>query len=437
MSDTDNVMPKPLPSAALSSADTGTMVRLARNGLLGRLQHLTVGRLRLEDPWGTTTFGERGGVDQGATGFDIALRITDPAAYLAMAARGTIGAAEAYMAGQLHVSDLTGMIRLFLQNRAVMESLEGGLARLGAPLMRLAHWYHRNTRQGSRRNIGAHYDLGNDFFSLFLDPTMMYSSAVFTRPDMGLDEAATTKLDLICQRLELRPEDHLLEIGTGWGGLALHAATHYGCRVTSTTISRNQFDHASRRVRVAGLEDRIQIVSQDYRDLRGQYDKLVSVEMIEAVGLKFLDTYFRQCSQLLKPAGRLLIQAITIADRHYAAAKGQVDFIQKYIFPGGALPSVGAMLDSVSRVTDLQLTGLQDIGLDYARTLNLWRERFLVRLLEVRRQGYSEEFIRMWEWYLCYCEGGFLERTISDVHVVFDKPQSRLVPAGYAGALPT
>jgi cyclopropane-fatty-acyl-phospholipid synthase len=313
-------------------------------------------------------------------------------------------------------------------NREVMNRLESGMARIGGAALKLAHWYHRNTRAGSRRNIHAHYDLGNELFELFLDPTMMYSSAVFPRPDASLEEASVHKLDLICRKLELTPDDHLLEIGTGWGGLALHAARNYGCRVTTTTISKNQFDFATGRVRSAGLSDRITILSEDYRDLKGTFDKLVSVEMIEAVGLQFLDTYFRACSERLKPAGRMLLQSITIADRNYEQARHSVDSIQKYIFPGGALPSCGAILASVGRISDLQLTGLHDIGLDYARTLQVWRERFLARLPEVRRLGYPDEFIRMWEWYLAYCEGGFLERAISAVQVVFDKPECRLAP---------
>jgi cyclopropane-fatty-acyl-phospholipid synthase len=258
---------------------------------------------------------------------------------------------------------------------------------------------------------------------------MMYSSAVFPRPGASLEEASTHKLDLVCRKLQLEPGDHLLEIGTGWGGLALHAARNYGCQVTTTTISRNQFEFARERVRAAGLEERITILMDDYRDLTGTYDKLVSIEMIEAVGHDFLDNFFRICSDRLKPSGRMLLQSIVIADRNYAEARNSVDFIQKYIFPGGALPSCGAILDSVSRVADLQLTHLHDIGLDYARTLQIWRERFLQRRPDVRQLGYPDEFIRMWEWYLAYCEGGFLERAISAVQVAFDKPACRLQPA--------
>ena len=400
----------------------GLSHRLARFSVLKVLAGLTLGHLRINDAQGTVSFGTL------PAEIDVTVCIDDPSAWLEIATGGSIGAAEAYMDGKWRVSDPAALARLLAANRDVMNRLESVVARLGGLVLRVGHWYHRNSRRGSRRNIRAHYDLGDDLFGLFLDPTMMYSSAVFPRPDASLEEASLHKLDLICGKLELRPDDHLLEIGTGWGGLAIHAAGKYGCRVTTTTISRNQFDYASRRVQAAGLGDRVTVLSQDYRDLGGQFDKLVSVEMIEAVGHRFLDSYFRICSERLKPAGRMLLQAIVMADRNHAQARQSVDFIQKYIFPGGALPSAASMLGSVSRMTDLQIADLHDIGLDYARTLYLWRQRFMRRLHEVRLLGYPDEFIRMWEWYLAYCEGGFLERAISAVQVVFDKPDVRLQP---------
>jgi len=396
--------------------------RIARRGCLARLEGITVGRLTVRDGSGSVSFGQSAPDRE----LDIQIRVDDPSAWLDLASGGTIGAAEAYMQGKWHSNDLAGIMRLLAVNRQVMDGLEGGLARISQPLLRLAHWVRRNSRRGSRRNIHAHYDLGDELFSLFLDPTMMYSSAVYPAAHSSLETAAVHKLDLICRKLALGPDDHLLEIGTGWGGLALHAAKHYGCRVTTTTISANQLQFARRRVAEAGLGERVKVISQDYRDLSGQYDKLVSVEMIEAVGLRYLDTYFRACSERLKPCGRMLLQAIVIADRHYDQARRSVDFIQKYIFPGGALPSMAALMQSVARVSDLQITDLHDIGLDYARTLEDWRARFLARLNEVRALGYPDEFIRMWEWYLAYCEGGFRERATSAVQVVFDKPASRL-----------
>lgn len=399
----------------------GPAVRMARRAVLRQLGALRGGRLHIQDALGTSVLG--GGSEP--AGIEVRVRITDLSAWLDIAGGGTIGAAEAYMAGKWHSSDLLAAMRVLVVNRTVMDGLETGIARLGSALLRLAHWRHRNTRAGSRRNIHAHYDLGDELFSLFLDPSMMYSAAVFPHAGATLEVASRHKLDLICRKLELQPGDHLLEIGTGWGGLAIHAARHYGCRVTTTTISENQFGYAQRRIREAGLADRITLLSQDYRDLQGQFDKLVSVEMIEAVGHRFMDQYFRICSERLKPAGRMLLQSITIADRYHEQAMHAVDFIQKYIFPGGALPSISSIGAAVARVTDLQLSHLHDIGIDYAHTLRIWRERFMQRLPEVRKLGYPDEFIRMWEWYLLYCEAGFRERAISTVQIVFDKPGCR------------
>jgi len=257
---------------------------------------------------------------------------------------------------------------------------------------------------------------------------MMYSSAVFERPDMTLEEAQIARLDRICHRLDLRPSDHLLEIGTGWGGMAIHAAKHYGCRVTTTTISRRQFELARERIRAAGFEDRITLLLKDYRDLEGQYDKLVSIEMIEAVGHQYYDTYFAKCGALLKPDGLMLLQAITIADQRYEQARKSVDFIQRHIFPGSCIPSVTAMTNAITRASDMRLVSLEDIGPHYATTLRIWRENLFRNLEQVRALGYPESFIRMWEFYLCYCEGGFAERAIGDVHMLLAKPDNRRAP---------
>jgi len=285
----------------------------------------------------------------------------------------------------------------------------------------------------SRDNISAHYDLGNDFFSLFLDPTMMYSSAIFEDVDRGLDEAAVAKLDEICHQLELSPGDHLLEIGTGWGGMAIHAAKHYGCRVTTTTISQEQYDYACAAVKREGVADRVTLLLQDYRSLEGQYDKLVSIEMIEAVGHEFYREYFQRCSALLKPTGKMVIQAITMADQRYEQARDSVDFIKRYIFPGGCLPSVAVIADHLARDTDMQMVHLRDITQDYAVTLAHWRSRFMDKLEAVKAMGFDDNFIRMWDYYLCYCEGGFRERIISTVQLAFAKPGYRL-PLATRGA---
>jgi cyclopropane-fatty-acyl-phospholipid synthase len=392
---------------------------IARRLFIDQLAKIRQGQLVINDAHGRTICGPGGEPSAQVS-------ITDPSVYLDLALGGPLGAAEAYMEGKWTSPDLTNVVRIFAANREMSMTVDGGITNAIRPMLRLGHWLRRNTRRGSRRNIHAHYDLGNDFFELFLDRTMMYSAGIFASADTPLEEASVAKLDLVCRKLALGEQDHLLEIGTGWGGMALHAARHYGCRVTTTTISENQGQMARERIAAAGLSDRITVLQDDYRDLRGQYDKLVSIEMIEAVGPQFMDDYFRTCSDRLKPGGRALIQAITIADRNYDYHVKSVDFIKKYIFPGGALPSIGSIMESVVRATDLQLVHLHDIGIDYARTLNAWRRRFLGRLDEVRRLGYPEEFIRMWHYYLCYCEGGFLERAISDVQIVFDKPDTRL-----------
>jgi cyclopropane-fatty-acyl-phospholipid synthase len=282
-----------------------------------------------------------------------------------------------------------------------------------------------NTRAGSRRNIAHHYDLGNELFSLFLDESMTYSSAIYDRPDASLGEAQTAKLERVCDKLDLGPEDHLLEVGTGWGALAVHAARAHGCRVTTTTVSREQHDAAQERVRAAGLEGRVEVLLRDYRDLEGQYDKVVSIEMIEAVGHEYLDAFFRACSDRLAPHGLMLLQAITIADQHYERHRASVDFIKKYIFPGSCIPSVTSMVTSATRATDLRLSDLEELTPHYARTLRAWRERFLGKSDPVRRLGYDDAFIRMWEYYLASCEGAFEERYLGCVQMVFTKPDCR------------
>jgi len=306
--------------------------------------------------------------------------------------------------------------------------MEAGSARITAPLQRLFHWINRNSHEGARRNIAAHYDLGNEFFATWLDETMMYSSAIFDRPDSGLHEAQLRRLRHICEKLELKPGDHVVEIGTGWGGFAIYAAQHYGCRVTTTTISREQYEMAAQRVTAAGVQDKVTLLLKDFRDLGGRYDKLVSIEMIEAIDHDLFGVYFSKCSELLKPEGAMLIQAITIADQRYDEYRKSIDFIQRYIFPGSGLPSSAVMTKSVARNTDMRLLGLEDIGLHYATTLNHWRKNFFDRISEIRVQGFSDSFIRMWEYYLCYCEAAFLERAISDVQILFAKPENRMKP---------
>jgi cyclopropane-fatty-acyl-phospholipid synthase len=283
----------------------------------------------------------------------------------------------------------------------------------------------RNTRHGSRRNIAAHYDLGNELFRLFLDDRLMYSSAIFASDDESLETASERKLRRICEKLDLRPEDHVVEIGTGWGGFAIYAAGRYGCRVTTTTISAEQHALASERIAAVGLADRVTVLLQDYRDLGGRYDKLVSIEMVEAIGHQYLETYLAKCAGLLKPDGLALIQAITIEDHRYRRALASVDFIKRHVFPGSFIPSVSAILAATPRVTDLRLINLEDIGPSYALTLRHWRKRFMREVDRVLRLGYDTRFVRLWQFYLCYCEGGFLERSIGNAQLLFARPENR------------
>ncbi len=398
--------------------------RFARGAVLSRLAGIKSGRIVIEDGDERIPFGQ----DVSDADLRATIRVKDRRFYSDIALAGSIGAGEAYMAGSWTTDNLTALAQIMLRNRKVMEGMDGGLARLANPVRRFIHYLNRNTKTGSQRNIAAHYDLGNDFFELVLDRTLMYSCAIFERPDATLEEAATAKVDRICRKLDLRAHDHLVEIGTGWGGFAIHAAKNYGCRVTTTTISRAQHDYAVKKIAAEGLTDRITVLFKDYRELSGQFDKAVSIEMIEAVGHQFLDSYFRKCGELLKPDGMMLLQAITITDREYEGALKRVDFIRKYIFPGSFIPSVTALCDSITRASDLRLFHLEDLTPNYAQTLKNWRIRMFDNIERVRALGYPEEFIRMWEFYLCYCEGGFRERYIGDVQMLLTKPESRRPP---------
>jgi len=394
---------------------------LSRRMLLKVLGQLETGSLTIYDGLETYHFGS--GDNPAEPHAEVHMH--DASVYRQILTGGTIAAGECYILGAWSTPDLVAVTRLFSANMAAMESMESGQSALVKLGLKLAHRLNRNTHDGSRKNIAAHYDLGNDFFSLFLDPTMMYSSALFTAPEQSLDDASTAKLDEICGQLELRSDDHLLEIGTGWGGMAIHAARNYGCRVTTTTISREQFEYARNRVAQEGLQDLVTVLCEDYRKLSGRYDKLVSIEMIEAVGHDFYSNYFNCCSELLQPGGKMVIQAITISDQRYKEARDSVDFIKRFIFPGGCLPSVAVISDHLARDTDMQMIHLRDITADYALTLAHWRERFMQRLDAVREMSFDDNFIRMWEFYLAYCEGGFRERIISTVQLAFAKPGYR------------
>ncbi len=399
---------------------------LAKRALLDRLKGLRDGELVIRDNGEEYRFGEL----TKRCPLKITITVKDSRFYGDITFGGSIGAAEAYMQNYWESNDLTGLVRLFVMNRHVLDDVEGSLAKLTTPIQKVLHWLNRNTQTGSRKNIAAHYDLGNDFFKLMLDETMMYSCAIFANRQTSLHEAQIHRLDTICKKLDLQETDHLLEIGTGWGGLSIHAAKNYGCKVTTTTISREQYELACERVKSEGLSDKITVLFEDYRDLTGQYDKLVSIEMIEAIGHQYYDTYFTKCSELLKPEGMMFLQAITIADQLYESAKTSVDFIKRYIFPGSCIPSNTAMQKAITQSSDLRLYDLTDIGPHYATTLHKWLENVNNHHDEIKNLGYSDEFIRMWRFYLCYCEGGFIERTISDVHMLLIKTDNRCTHLG-------
>ena len=345
--------------------------------------------------------------------------------YRYLAFGGSVGAAEAYMLGYWDSPNLKEVIRLFAINQSTMDGMEKGVARLTIPIKKMFHWLNKNTADGSRRNISAHYDLGNELFEAFLDPTMMYSSGIYLDEQSSLESASVEKIDRICRRLNLTKDDHVLEIGTGWGSFSIHAAKNYGCKVTTTTISREQFDFAQQQIKEQGLENQIELLFMDYRDLKGQYDKVVSIEMIEAVGHHFYDNYFKQCSDLLKPDGEFMLQAITIADQRFDAAKKEIDFIKRYIFPGSCIPSVNSISQSVTNVTDMRIVHLFDMGDHYAKTLMDWYQNFNDTFEQIAKHGYDETFRRMWNFYLCYCAGGFQEGVISVAQIHLVKPLSR------------
>ena len=394
--------------------------RLARRAVFDRLTGLHGVHLEVIYEAGRMTFGCEDAERRAR------VHVTDSAAYARIAAEGTLGAAESYMDGQWACDDLVALIQMLAGGDDRISFVDTRAPRVTLALDLAKHVLRRNSTRGSDKNIRAHYDLGNAFFELFLDPTMMYSAGMFESEATTMEQASIAKLDRICQKLRLAPGERLVEIGTGWGGFALHAAQHYGVHVTTTTISREQHVYATERVRSAGLSDRVSVLLTDYRELTGTFDALVSIEMIEAVGDAYLETYFESCGRLLHPKGRALIQAITCPDARYDAALTDVDFIQKHIFPGSQIPSIARMASAWAASSDFRLTHLEDLTADYVTTLTHWRMRFLERLPEVRALGYDERFIRMWEFYLAYCEGGFAERRIGDVQLL-------LARSGYRG----
>lgn len=400
----------------------------AKKILVSKLEQIRHGKIILRDAQDEHIFGND---DEQSFSLQATITVHEQSFYSDIIFGGTVGSGEAYMARIWDCPQLTNLIRILVRNDKVLNAIDGGFGKLMLPLHKAFHFLHRNTLTGSRKNISAHYDLGNDMFELFLDPTMMYSSGVFISDnddEITMEQASITKLDRICQKLQLSEDDHVLEIGTGWGGFAIHAAKNYGCCVTTTTISRQQFEYAQHKVKEAGLEENITLLCEDYRILTGTYDKLVSIEMIEAVGHAHYKDYFKHCSKLLRADGMMLLQSITIADQRFDAASKEVDFIQRYIFPGGSLPSINVIASNVNDHTDMRFYHLEDIGEHYARTLELWRKKFFKNIERIRELGYSETFIRMWEFYLCYCEGGFREHSIGTIQLLLTKPECRREP---------
>lgn len=400
----------------------GPLARLGRRLLLGQLAQLRDGELRIVEADGVEhRFGRR----TPRLDVSVTLHVDHPQLYADAAFGGTVGAGEAYIRGLWRCDDLTGLVRIFVANRELMNGMDSRWSLVSRPFLKVFHLLNRNSRQGSARNIAAHYDLGNGLYELMLDPTMAYSCGIFTRDDATLEQASLAKFDAVCRKLALRPGERVVEIGTGWGGLAIHAAANYGCHVTTTTISREQHDYAKEKIARLGLGDRVTLLLEDYRDLKGRFDKAMSIEMIEAVGANYLDTYLAKCSSLLEDHGAMLLQAITIQDQYYDQARKSVDYIQRFIFPGSFIPSVGVIASSLARATDMKIFHLEDIGPHYAPTLRAWRENFFANLAQVRRLGYPDSFVRLWEYYLCYCEGGFAERQLGDVQLLLTKPGCR------------
>ncbi|KZM39940.1 cyclopropane-fatty-acyl-phospholipid synthase [Marinomonas sp. SBI22] len=401
----------------INSTDVGGKVSQSRRIIFALLSQLKDAQLELIEAHESYFFGDE------STDLKGQIVIHDLSFYIDVLANGSIGAAEAFLDSKWTSPDLTKVIQVMARNSIELDKIERNMRWLSKLKNLFLRRKNINSEQGSKRNILAHYDIGNDLYQGFLDTSMQYSSAIYNDKAQSLSQAQINKMKTICERLSLTANDHVIEVGTGWGGLAIYMAQNYGCKVTTTTISDAQFDYAQKQVNELDLEDKITLLKQDYRKLSGQYDKLVSIEMIEAVGHEFLPTFFSTCSNLLKPSGKMLIQSITIADTRYEQYRKGVDFIQKYIFPGGCLPSIAEMSRHFEKSTDMVIHQINDIGLHYARTLDDWKQAFEKEWEQLKQLGYNEEFKRLWLFYFSYCEGAFLERVISTHHIVARKPR--------------
>ncbi|MEP6662922.1 MAG: cyclopropane-fatty-acyl-phospholipid synthase family protein [Verrucomicrobiota bacterium] len=392
--------------------------------VVGSLEKMTLGTLHLELP-----NGEKMTIGDGKANVVANVRIVRESFFKRCVLFGDIGFGEAYVDGDWDTNDITAVISWFILNIENAPSMSGSRSRQAGLnflklLNRAQHLLRPNSIKTSRKNISEHYDLGNDFYALWLDPTITYSSALFQSADQSLEQAQTAKYDALCQKLRLKFSDHVLEIGSGWGGFACHAAKNYGCKITTVTISQEQFYFAKERFVREGVSDRVRISLEDYRNISGQFDKIVSIEMIEAVGEAYLDTYFAKCNSLLRKDGLLALQMITCPDSRYDSLRKNVDWIQKHIFPGSLLLSIGRVNQSLSRTGDLFFQQLDDLGLSYARTLREWFVRFNAQLPAVRKLGFDERFIRKWNYYLCYCEAAFAARNITVVQALFTRPNN-------------
>lgn len=390
---------------------------LSKKIILDLLKRIQKGTIQVNEGDASYVFGDTNGVN----GQNATINIIHPRAYKKIALAGSVGAGKSYIDGDWNTDDLQKLIELFINNDALFTTIESPFARFLSWTRTIGYALNRNTIRRAKDNILAHYDLGNDFFQLILDPSMMYSCALYEPPGISLDEAAKKKIQRICEKLELKAGDHVLEIGTGWGGFAVYAAQEYGCTITTTTISDKQYAFVKEKVKHLGLERQIELLNLDYRKLSGQYDKVVSIEMIEAVGHKYFDAFFQQCNQLVKPGGLFFLQAIVINDQAYEAAKNEVDFIKKYIFPGGCLPSVFSISKSIATKTTMQLIALEDIGKHYVATLRDWHNKLVTNKRALLAQGFTDNFIRMWHFYFCYSAAGFESSYISDIHALWRK----------------
>ena len=408
-----------------SSKNSTFLSSIFKKGVMNKFKHLQYGSIKILEGDEVLSFGDPGSNDK------VTVTIHSNEFYVFLGSGGVTGVAEAYMAGYWTADNLVLLLQIVLKNKKILLSLDSGFAKLINPINKLIHWSKQNTLKGSKQNILAHYDLSNDFYKLWLDPTMTYSCGYFNNDSVSLEQASIEKIDRICRKLKLNENDHILEIGTGWGSFSLYAAKQYGCIIDTVTISDAQYEYASRKIESSGLASKINIFNKDYRKIKGQYDKIVSIEMIEAVGHQFIPQYFSKISSLLKEDGLLVIQGITYNDQNFEQYKNSVDFIKKYIFPGSCLISVAQISDVIKEYTDLAIVDMEDITKHYAETLNRWKVNFMEVIPEVKRMGFSEAFIKMWEFYFVFCEAGFLERNIGDIQLVFSKSGARNIEIRY------